>query len=131
MEQCPSEQTGRYKAALAARLVGTHANGERLLVDLTGGFGVDSALMAPAFTHATYVERSEALCDIARHNFPLLGLPRAEVVCADGTQYLQSLLPVSPLESFWQPHAYLSRPRPPRQPWLEGLRLHARRGDLC
>lgn len=96
MEQCPSEQTGRYKAALAARLVGTHANGERLLVDLTGGFGVDSALMAPAFTHATYVERSEALCDIARHNFPLLGLPRAEVVCADGTQYLQSLLPVSP-----------------------------------
>lgn len=99
MEQCSSEQTGHYKADLVARLVGARTEGDRRLVDLTGGFGVDFSLMAPVFTRATYVERNEALCDMARHNFPLLGLRHAEVVCGDGTQYLQSLAPVNPATS--------------------------------
>ncbi len=97
MEQCSSEFTGRYKADLAARLVGGHNKCDCRLVDLTGGFGVDFSLMARAFTAATYVERNEALCRIARYNFPLLGLPQAEVVCGDGTQYLQSMPPVPSL----------------------------------
>lgn len=91
MEQCSSEHTARYKADLAARLVGVRPGGNSRLVDLTGGFGVDFSLMARNFTEATYVERNEALCPIARHNFTLLGLSHAEVVCGDGTQYLQSM----------------------------------------
>ncbi len=99
MEQCSSESTGRYKARLAVRLAGARTVGDRRLVDLTGGFGVDFSLMAPGFTRATYVEQNETLCDIARHNFPLLGLPHADVVCGDGTQYLQSMPPVRSLIS--------------------------------
>ncbi len=91
MEQCSSEATARYKAALAARLVAGDGKADCRLVDLTGGFGVDFSLMARGFSRATYVERNETLCRIARHNFPLLGLPQAEVVCGDGTSYLQSL----------------------------------------
>lgn len=91
MEQCSSESTARYKAALAVRLVAGYGKAGCRLVDLTGGFGVDFSLMAHGFTSATYVERNEALCRIARHNFPLLGLAQADVVCGDGTSYLQTM----------------------------------------
>ena len=60
-------------------------------MDLTAGFGVDFAAIAPLFSHATYVERQEHLCDIARHNLPLLGLPNAEVRCSTAEQILQEL----------------------------------------
>ena len=60
-------------------------------VDLTAGFGVDFAALAPLFARATYVERQEVLCDIARHNLPLLGLPEAEVRCSSAEEVLQEL----------------------------------------
>lgn len=60
-------------------------------VDLTAGFGVDFAAIAPLFARATYVERQEVLCDIARHNLPLLGLPEAEVRCSSAEEVLQEL----------------------------------------
>ena len=80
MEQCSSEQTARYKAC--------HAGQGRLLVDLTGGFGVDFSFMAQGFKKAVYVERQQSLCEIARGNFQLLGLSQAEVVCGDAADYL-------------------------------------------
>ena len=83
MEQCSSEQTARYKAEMAGR-------GQRL-VDLTGGFGVDFSVMARGFAEAVYVERQAPLCEIAADNFRLLGLQQATVVCADGTDYLQTM----------------------------------------
>lgn len=86
MEQCSSEATARYKARLARKLTGEGGAGR--MADLTGGFGVDFSFMAREFAEATYVERQERLCDLARHNFSLLGLAHAEVVCADGTDYL-------------------------------------------
>lgn len=86
LEQCSSEATACYKAAVAQRLCG----GGRL-VDLTGGFGVDFAFMARGFDSATYVERQERLCAVARHNLPLLGLAGAEVVCADSADYLETM----------------------------------------
>lgn len=86
MEQCSGEAAARYKARVAASL----GVGGRL-VDITGGFGVDFAFMAPAFASATYVERQQGLCDIARHNFRLLGLGGATVVCADGGEYLAGM----------------------------------------
>ena len=42
------------------------------------------------------MERNPQLCEIARHNFRLLGLDHAEVVCADGTDYLKNILPNHP-----------------------------------
>lgn len=83
MEQCSSEQTACYKAEMAGR-------GHRL-VDLTGGFGVDFSVMAQGFAEAVYVERQAPLCEIAADNFRLLGLHQATVVCADGTDYLQTM----------------------------------------
>ena len=50
------------------------------LIDLTGGFGVDFSYLAPHFSRAVYVEQQAALCDVARHNLPLLGISNAEVI---------------------------------------------------
>lgn len=85
MEQCSSEATARYKASLVG--------GERF-ADLTGGFGVDSAFLARRFSQADYVERQPLLCELARHNFPLWGLPQVEVHSAEAADYLQRMQPV-------------------------------------
>lgn len=85
MEQCSSELTARYKAGLA--------KGETM-TDLTGGFGIDCAFLAAGFRQATYVERQEELCEIASHNFPLLGLNHITVCHADGVKHLEAMLPV-------------------------------------
>lgn len=82
MEQCSSEQTARYKASLL--------KGGQRYVDLTGGFGVDFYWMSQGFQHRFYVERDEALCAIAEHNFRLLGLP-CSVCCCDTATYLSEM----------------------------------------
>lgn len=90
MEQCSSEQTALYKATLA--------EGETM-VDLTGGFGVDFSFFAPHFKEATYVERQDHLCEIARHNFDLLFSrsdpqnlsPVINVIHSDSVEYLHDI----------------------------------------
>lgn len=86
IEQCSSERTAAYKAALI--------EGETL-VDLTGGFGVDSSFLSKKFEHAVYVEQQEELCKIATHNFEVLGLKNIETVHADAVEYLNEMSPVS------------------------------------
>lgn len=86
IEQCSSEATAEYKAALIRRLVGPKA--DDAMADITGGLGVDFAALAPLFARTLYIERQEALCTLARHNFPLLSLYGAEIVCGDGLQTL-------------------------------------------
>ena len=90
MEQCSSEQTARYKQQLVQRLCGKGL-GESTLVDLTGGLGVDFSFMAQGFKKVYYVEQQTELCALAKHNFPLLGLPSARVISGDGTTFLQSM----------------------------------------
>ena len=89
MEQCSSEQTSRYKAQLLHQAPSTQIHPQSTLLDLTGGFGVDFSFMAQGFAQAFYVEQQPTLCDIARHNFPLLGLVSAQVVCGDGMDFLR------------------------------------------
>ena len=102
MEQCSSEQTAKWKTIDNLQLtvdkststVPLPLNGlkeQGLLIDLTGGFGVDFSFMARDFKRAVYVERQEELCAIARHNFHLLGLSHAEVMCGDGVEYLHQM----------------------------------------
>ena len=76
MEQCSSEQTAHYKQELVARLL---PEGRENMMDLTGGFGIDFSFLAQLFDEANYVEQNEQLCEIARHNFPLLGLSKVHV----------------------------------------------------
>ena len=84
MEQCSSEATAKYKAKVLDPSPST-------IIDLTGGFGVDFSYMARGFQKAVYVERQPHLCEAARHNFQLLGLENAEVVCGDGVEYLKNM----------------------------------------
>ena len=89
MEQCSSEQTARYKAALVQRLLKGDKGGN--MVDLTGGFGVDFSFLSPLFDEAVYVEQQEHLCKIAQENINRLGLGQSEVVHDDGVAYLQRM----------------------------------------
>ncbi len=107
----PTGATGAFRAATdvaAAPQRGANPHSRRratwggasLFADLTGGFGVDFAFMAQAF-HTTlsaqgpaksfYVERNPQLCDLARHNFPLLGLRNTAVVCSTTEEFLNTL----------------------------------------
>lgn len=109
MEQCSSEQTAQYKAQLLARLLQSEFSMESAknahFIDLTGGFGVDFVAMAQAVSkfleqenfsqndhpnRFIYVERNEHLSDLARHNFPLLGLPNVEIVCDTAENFLEN-----------------------------------------
>lgn len=90
MEQCSSQDTALYKADVIRRLLPTIEQ-RQSMTDLTGGFGVDFSFLAPLFAEAHYVERQEVLCQAARHNLPLLGLPKAEVHEAEATDLLPSL----------------------------------------
>ena len=85
LEQCSSQATAEYKNRL---VIGDS------LVDLTGGFGVDFALMARTVTTAVVVERQASLCRLLKHNLPLLGLEEATVVNGDGVDYLRAMNPV-------------------------------------
>lgn len=113
MEQCSSEATARYKRSEEGRWKNEESNTfegmdrglkenavfdssffhlpSSLLIDLTGGFGVDFSFLSRGFSRAVYVERQPHLCDVARKNFALLGLDNAEVVCGDGVEYLQTI----------------------------------------
>jgi hypothetical protein len=88
MEQCSSEQTAIYKCSIVKRL--PHEC-RKTLVDLTGGFGVDFAFMAPLFNQAVYVERQGHLCETARHNFELLGLKNARVINTEAQSVLNDI----------------------------------------
>ena len=89
LEQCSSELTAKYKAILSStklhettrkedgedscNLVGINlSDKKRVLVDLTGGMGVDTVFLSDNFDHTFYVEMQEELCEIARHNFKVL-----------------------------------------------------------
>lgn len=96
MEQCSSEQTARYKCSIIDSL----PTGSRdVLIDLTGGFGVDFSFMATRAKRAVYVERMEHLCETARHNFRLLGLNHITVTHAMAEDVLSDLdtIPASTL----------------------------------
>ena len=77
-EQCSSEATARYKASLCQRsgLSAERSVSEtvcqsagRSLLDLTGGYGVDTYFLSELFSHTDYVEQNAELCRIATHNF--------------------------------------------------------------
>lgn len=64
IEQCSSEASAKYKASLMQG---------QSFADLTGGLGIDTYFISQHFQQADYVERQVELCDLARHNFAVLG----------------------------------------------------------
>ncbi|SMC41423.1 hypothetical protein [Pedobacter africanus] len=81
VEQCSSERTAAYKATLA--------DGESL-IDLTGGFGVDSLYFARRFKSVTHCELNAGLSEIAAHNARLLGATNIQFLATDGMNFLKN-----------------------------------------
>ncbi|MBB5439355.1 hypothetical protein HDC92_003042 [Pedobacter sp. AK017] len=81
VEQCSSETTAAYKAGLA---VGDN------LIDLTGGFGVDSCYFARVLKTVTHCEINTELSEIAAHNAQVLGLTNIQFLATDGIAFLKT-----------------------------------------
>ncbi|MFD0861899.1 class I SAM-dependent methyltransferase [Sungkyunkwania multivorans] len=80
IEQSSSELTAAYKADLM--------QGKRL-IDLTGGFGVDSLYFSKTFESVIHCEINEELSAIVSHNFKQLSVDNVETVAIDGLEYLK------------------------------------------
>ena len=99
LEQCSSELTAKYKAELLSTK--SHeitrrefsedscslADEKRILIDLTGGMGVDTAFLSDNFDKTYYVEMQEELCEIAKHNFKVMN-KNIEVVNDNAEHFL-------------------------------------------
>ena len=79
IEQCSSELTAKYKASII--------EGGDTFVDLTGGLGIDSFFLSEKFKTSYYVENQKELCDLAEHNFAVLGR-KITVVNEDSESFL-------------------------------------------
>ena len=80
VEQTSSETAANYKASLVS--------GKRLL-DLTGGFGVDSFYFSSSFNTVVHCEIDTNLSKIASHNFKQLN--KTNITCLDenGIEYIK------------------------------------------
>lgn len=81
ISQTSSEVTAKYKADLVS--------GETL-IDLTGGFGVDTYFFSKKFNTVFHVEKNIELSRISNHNFKQLRSDTITCVNHDGIQYLKS-----------------------------------------
>ncbi len=80
IEQTSSEVTARYKAGLISG---------KTLIDLTGGFGVDSYAFAKQFQKVIHCELNTELSTIVQHNFKVLKATTIKCIAQDGIAYLQ------------------------------------------
>mgnify|MGYP003886461243 CR=1 FL=1 len=81
IEQTSSEQTASYKARVI--------QGKKLL-DLTGGFGVDSSFFSSHFESVFHCEMDSDLSQIAEHNFKVLDRKNVTCIPGDGLEFLKS-----------------------------------------
>ncbi|MDO5664624.1 MAG: RsmD family RNA methyltransferase [Bacteroidia bacterium] len=84
LEQASSEATAKYKASLIP-------DGNTTFVDLTGGMGVDFAFLSQRFANSVYVEKNQKLCEIAKHNFEVLGLQNVVIENSTSESYLEKI----------------------------------------
>lgn len=80
IEQTSSEITAEYKANLVS--------GERI-IDITGGFGVDSYYFSKTFKEVVHCELNKKLSDIVAHNFKQLACNNITCFNEDGISVLQ------------------------------------------
>ena len=77
LEQCSSSATASYKAGLAA--LPDPARSTHLVLDLTGGLGVDSWAFSQVAERVVYFEQNAELAAAAARNFAKLGADNIEV----------------------------------------------------
>ncbi|MCQ2072411.1 MAG: SAM-dependent methyltransferase [Bacteroidaceae bacterium] len=79
LEQCTSQYVAQFKATFIKDLLGEGF----AMADLTGGMGVDCFFISQYADKAYYYDIQPDLCELARHNFAVLG--RDIRVCTTGT----------------------------------------------
>ena len=92
-EQCSSELTATYKAALIRQHYAPSPSGEGRggsFIDLTGGYGIDKFYLSAFATEAHYVEQDPELCRIAAHNFARTR-PHLQVHNTTAEEFLRTL----------------------------------------
>ncbi len=82
IEQTSSEISAEYKSSLMEGLT---------IIDVTGGFGVDSFYFSKRFEQVTHCEINVELSEIVNHNFKQLKVENVEVIPGDGLKYLKAL----------------------------------------
>jgi hypothetical protein len=85
------QSSSGYTAELKSRLLQQVAPAQKTLVDLTGGFGIDSFYFSKAFAQVEYVEPNGVLLDIARHNHTLLGATGITHHHQDAASFLKAM----------------------------------------
>tara|TARA_B100001146_G_scaffold225081_1_gene246345 strand:- start:3792 stop:4970 length:1179 start_codon:yes stop_codon:yes gene_type:complete len=80
IEQTSSETTAKYKSDLVSG---------KSLIDLTGGFGVDSFYFSNSFEKIIHCEIDQELSKIVAHNYLKLQKKNVETINADGIEHLQ------------------------------------------
>ena len=83
IEQSSSEVTARFKASLIRG---------KSLIDLTGGMGVDTSFFSDRFEEVLYVEPVENLCELAHHNFKILGKTNIKIYRSTAENFLHQNL---------------------------------------
>ncbi|MDB5260840.1 MAG: hypothetical protein JWQ14_121, partial [Adhaeribacter sp.] len=81
LEQSSSETTAAFKANLVAG---------NILLDLTGGFGIDSYFFAKKMKEVIYVERNPELAQIAQYNSRVLGAANIHFHHSEAETYLNN-----------------------------------------
>lgn len=80
IEQTSSEITAKYKSEITA---------SKSLIDLTGGFGIDSYFFSQKTTNIVHCEINKTLSEIATHNFNTLGTNNIQTENQDGIAFLK------------------------------------------
>ncbi len=80
IEQTSSEVTAQYKTNLVAG---------KSLIDLTGGFGIDSYFFSKKCDQIYHCELDEKLSKIVTHNYKILGIENATFIAENGLDFLQ------------------------------------------
>ncbi len=111
VEQCSSEATAAYKAQVimtspspstgGVLVVDGSSNSSPVgrsggvLIDLTGGFGIDFIALSKLFKKAIYVERNPDLCAIAEQNFHTLNLTNTHIINSEAEDFLKLVSPAN------------------------------------
>ncbi|WP_299367016.1 RsmD family RNA methyltransferase [Winogradskyella sp.] len=82
IEQASSEITAEYKARLVSG---------KSLIDLTGGFGVDSFYFSKIVKNVMYCEINNELSEIVQHNYEALGVSNIACVKESGIDTLKRI----------------------------------------
>lgn len=86
LEQCSSQETALFKASLIQK--------NAQIIDLTGGFGVDSFFLANNAKNLIHCELDAKLSSIVSYNMKQLGQNNITCMAGDGISYLNKSAPI-------------------------------------